>query len=333
MFRSSVFASCRSLPDRVLEVAGPMRPLGTRWLPLGVAIVGAALLSSWAVRPAAAQDTVPRCDASLWHHVYHAYRLQVLKSCVAVTGTIQEIRYEKDGDDHVLIRVDPAYEQLLNAANMTDERGDLVVEPVCEHAVTQADAVASCEGFSSDIAVPPPGTHVRVVGPYVLDQDHGWMEIHPATSVTPLGAAASGPDTSSFAVPADTTAASVRVWVNTHSGVYHCPGTRWYGTTKQGEYLTEAQARSHGYRPAYGTPCSPQAAEPPKSDTASHPAASQATAAPSVTVWVNTNSGVYHCPGSRWYGRTKRGTYMSEADARKHGYRPAYGRTCRGPGG
>ena len=46
-----------------------------------------------------------------------------------------------------------------------------------------------------------------------------------------------------------------RVWVNTHSGVYHCPGTRWYGSTKHGEYMTQKQAREKGNRPAYGKPC------------------------------------------------------------------------------
>jgi hypothetical protein len=40
-------------------------------------------------------------------------------------------------------------------------------------------------------------------------------------------------------------------------------------------------------------------------------------------VWVNTATGVYHYPGTRWYGNTKQGTFMSEADARAHGYRPA----------
>lgn len=47
----------------------------------------------------------------------------------------------------------------------------------------------------------------------------------------------------------------IRVWVNTRSGVYHCPGTRWYGKTKQGEYLTETEAQKDGYRPAYARPC------------------------------------------------------------------------------
>ena len=47
----------------------------------------------------------------------------------------------------------------------------------------------------------------------------------------------------------------VKVWVNTDSGVYHCPGTRWYGKTKQGEYMTQKQAQDKGYRPAYGRVC------------------------------------------------------------------------------
>jgi hypothetical protein len=32
-------------------------------------------------------------------------------------------------------------------------------------------------------------------------------------------------------------------------------------------------------------------------------------------VWLNTNSGVYHFQGERWYGRTKHGAYVCEKDA------------------
>ena len=47
-----------------------------------------------------------------------------------------------------------------------------------------------------------------------------------------------------------------------------------------------------------------------------------------VKVWVNTNSSVYHCPGTRWYGKTKLGKYMGECAAIKDGNRPAYGKAC-----
>ena len=57
-------------------------------------------------------------------------------------------------------------------------------------------------------------------------------------------------------------------------------------------------------------------------------AAQERTEKKEIKVWVNTSSGVYHCPGTRWYGNTKRGKYMSECEAIKDGNRPAYGKVC-----
>ena len=40
-------------------------------------------------------------------------------------------------------------------------------------------------------------------------------------------------------------------------------------------------------------------------------------------VWVNTESGIFFRESDRWYGKTKEGKFMTEADAKKAGYREA----------
>ena len=64
------------------------------------------------------------------------------------------------------------------------------------------------------------------------------------------------------------------------------------------------------------------AAAPASTGTSKATAAQKAPPASSAgMVWVNTDSGVYHKRGTRWYGRTKKGKYMTEADAIKAGQR------------
>ena len=40
-------------------------------------------------------------------------------------------------------------------------------------------------------------------------------------------------------------------------------------------------------------------------------------------VWANLETKVYHYSGDRWFGATKKGQCMNEADAQKAGYRAA----------
>jgi hypothetical protein len=129
-------------------------------------------------------------------------------------------------------------------------------------------------------------------------------------------------------------------------------GTFYSGPTKQGA------CKGHkGVKDWYGTPAAAAATAPaatppaatPAPATAPATAATPAPAAPHVTapaarstpqaataagggagkVWVNKGTKVYHCPGDKWYGKTKEGEYLSEADAKAQGFKPDHNKACK----
>jgi hypothetical protein len=93
-------------------------------------------------------------------------------------------------------------------------------------------------------------------------------------------------------------------------------GTAFSGTTRSGA------CRGHGGVQSWGSAAATTTAAP------SQPAKAPPAAGASGQVWVNTATKVYHCPGDRWYGKTKQGAYMSEAQAKAEGDRPDHGKRC-----
>ena len=133
--------------------------------------------------------------------VYAASRLTVKNACTTVSGTVDCVKDEPDGDVHIRLRPDPQFQGLLQPANayqvcpnQTDPHLVVEIIPQVGHLPFPGNS-ADDAGFVTP-AAPAAGAHVTVTGPYVLDDNSlrdliypgkdvkNWAEIHPAWNIT-----------------------------------------------------------------------------------------------------------------------------------------------------
>jgi hypothetical protein len=133
--------------------------------------------------------------------VYLASRLTVKSACTTVSGTVDCVKNEPDGDIHIRLRPDPAHQQLLTPANKYQQCSNqtgphLVVEIIPQAGRPPFPGNSADDGGFVTPSEPAPGDHITVTGPYVWDSNalhdllypgkdvKDWAEIHPAWNIT-----------------------------------------------------------------------------------------------------------------------------------------------------
>jgi hypothetical protein len=126
------------------------------------------------------------CDSLKWERVYRPNRLKILRPCVVVTGTIVSREADTDGDEYLLLKLDPGQDTLLRKKNHSRLKGNLQLEIVCANKISRKEAKGICSGYVNDVIIPSVGDRVRVTGSQVVDRHNGWTEIHPVTKIEKL---------------------------------------------------------------------------------------------------------------------------------------------------
>ncbi|MDI1297850.1 hypothetical protein [Methylotenera sp.] len=109
-------------------------------------------------------------------------------------------------------------------------------------------------------------------------------------------------------------------------------GTSFTGTTKQGACSghkgVKAWNASSPSAPVAATPAAKPATVSTEKPTKSEMPTVAAAGGGAGKVWVNPKSKTYHCFGTEHYGKTKEGSYMTEAAAKAAGDHAVGGKAC-----
>lgn len=122
-------------------------------------------------------------------YIYLPTRLD-FKGCRTVTGTIQHIKVELDGDTHIRLVVDKQFAGMLMPQNYKRQHGALVIEDTCHasprHSI-EILAKITCAGHRSSYPDPIVGKRYEITGNYVVDDWHGsWTELHQLSELKQL---------------------------------------------------------------------------------------------------------------------------------------------------
>jgi hypothetical protein len=179
-----------------------------------------------------------------------------------VHAIVRQTFPESDGDWHVVI-ADP------------DDIGETLVTEIPDSSCALGSGhEAEYAAARRALRAVPRGALVELDGVGFFDYLHGQrgmapngFELHPVVAIrslddhqesghaSPQHALGRTPAPPQRADTASLLASDPQVWLNTNSLVYHCAGTRWYGATRNGEFVRESEAEARGARAAYGRHC------------------------------------------------------------------------------
>lgn len=160
------------------------------------------------------------------------------------------------------------------------------------------------------------GTYTKAAAKEGACSSHGgvkdWFEVKAAPIPRPANATGQCDDGTY------STAASKSGACSGHKGV-----KEWYAADAKG-----TPAKAPASQPEPKSAPAPTSTSSTRTNTSYTPPVNAAPGGGNGMVWLNTSSKVYHCPKDKWYGRTKHGKYMTEAEAKATGAHSDHRKAC-----